>query len=151
MLTCPMCKKALKALVRECPTCRSDLTLLADFVTHLQEGMAKADALAKAGELGEATWAYLAVLEVDPENAQARRQVGLVATAIRQFDKTAPARRWLRFRVEPQTWRTWALGGLAALFALFIGFAAGRNVGPALTNEEEPEPVQKKPKENTAQ
>src|SRR5580700_2117751 len=102
MLTCPMCKKNLKALVRECPTCKSDLSLLADFVTYLQDGLAKADALTKAGELGEATWAYLAVLEVDPENAEARRKVGLVAAAVRQFDRTAPPRRWLRLRVEPQ-------------------------------------------------
>src|SRR5439155_115336 len=47
-----------------------------------------------AAELGQAVWAYLEVLEVDPDNAAARRQVGQVATAVRQFDKTAPGRRW---------------------------------------------------------
>ena len=43
------------------------------------------------GELGDAVWKYLEVLEVDPDNAVARRQVGRVATAVRQFDEKAPA------------------------------------------------------------
>src|SRR5262249_50872077 len=107
MLTCPLCKKTLQVLVRECPSCRTDLTLLADYVNHLHEGLARAETLTRAGELGQATWAYLAVLEVDPENAQARRQVGLVATAVRQFDKAAPSCRWPRLDGETPGWFAW--------------------------------------------
>ena len=73
-----------------------DLSLLVDYVTNLQDGLSRAEALTRAGELGEAVWAYLEVLEVDPDNATARRQVGKVATAVRQFDQTAPGRRWLQ-------------------------------------------------------
>lgn len=140
MLTCPLCKKSYRTLVRECPSCRSDLTLLADFVTYLQEGLAKAEALAKAGELGEATWAYLAVLEVDPENAVARKQVSLVATAVRQFDRTAPPRRWLRLRGDPEVRRRWLVGALVVAGALVVGFFLGRGFPPAPPDPEEPAP-----------
>src|SRR5262249_48144978 len=101
MLTCPnpTCRKSIGTLERECPRCRADLSLLVDYVDHLQDGLARADALTRAGELGEAVWAYLGVLEVDPDNATARRQVGQVVTAIRQFDRSQPGRRWMR-RVE---------------------------------------------------
>lgn len=95
MLTCPVCKKRLNGLERECTKCRADVSLLVDYVENLQEGLVRADALTKQGELGEAVWAYLEVLEVDPDNATARRQVGQVVTAVRQFDKAAPGRRWL--------------------------------------------------------
>src|SRR6516165_7093535 len=96
MLTCPMCKKTLRQLARQCPTCRSDLSLLVDYVEHLDGGLRQAEALTRAGELGEAVWAYLQVLEVDPDNPEARRQVGEVAAAVRQFDRAAPGRRWLK-------------------------------------------------------
>jgi len=81
MLTCPMCKKSVQLTTRECPTCRTDLSLLVEYVDHLEEGLAKAEALTRAGELGQAVWAYLSVLEVDPDNAEAKRQVGQVAAA----------------------------------------------------------------------
>src|SRR5438067_2104158 len=96
MLTCPMCKKSVPRLERQCPTCRTDLSLLVDYVEGLQDGLARADALTRAGELGDAVWTYLAVLEIDPDNATARRQVGQVATAVRQFDRSMPGRRWLQ-------------------------------------------------------
>jgi hypothetical protein len=92
---CPQCNKKLVELARRCPSCMADLDLLVDYVDHLQGGLQRAENLTRAGELGQAVWAYLEVLEVDPDNVPARRQVGQVATAVRQFDRTAPGRRWL--------------------------------------------------------
>jgi hypothetical protein len=107
MLTCPMCKKKLRGLEKECLNCRTDVSLLVHYVEDLREGLVRAEALTRAGELGEAVWAYLAVLEVDPDNATARRQVGQVATAVRQFDQTMPGRRW-RKKLQKQTrFRRW--------------------------------------------
>lgn len=103
-MTCPMCKKKLRGLERECQSCKADVSLLVDYVENLAEGLARAEALTRAGELGEAVWAYLEVLEVDPDNAVARRQVGKVATAIRQFDDTAPGRRWLTKLHKQKRW-----------------------------------------------
>jgi hypothetical protein len=96
-----MCKKTLPGLERRCRTCQTDLSLLVDYVEGLDAGLARAEALTREGELGEAAWAYLAVLEVDPDNATARRQVGQVAAAVRWFDRHASGRRWRR-RVEKQ-------------------------------------------------
>ena len=95
MLRCPMCRELLPDETRKCRKCQTDLSLLADYVSHLQEGLVQAEAMTKAGKLDGAVWAYLAVLEVDPDNPAARRQVGQVITAVRQFDRTAPGRRWL--------------------------------------------------------
>ena len=97
MPTCPLCRKDLAELVPQCPRCKADLSLLKDYVQEQQDGLARADALARAGELGEAVWAYLEVLEVDPDNPAARRQVSRVAAAVRQFDGVA-RRRWLARR-----------------------------------------------------
>jgi hypothetical protein len=146
-MTCPMCKKPLQGTERECPVCHTDVSLLADYVDNLQDGLVRAEALTRRGELGEAVWAYLAVLEVDPDNAAARRQVGQVATAVREFDRVnPPGRRWIKGRPRPGFLRRWfgARGGagepsgargLAFLFVLVlgafvIGYAAGRG-GPA--------------------
>jgi len=110
MLTCPMCKQRLPGLEKECPRCHTDVSLLVDYVENLQDGLVRADALTKQGELGEAVWAYLEVLEVDPDNATARRQVGQVVTAVRQFDQAAPGRRWFN-KIRRQTrFRRWAAG-----------------------------------------
>jgi hypothetical protein len=110
MLTCPMCKQRLRGLEKECTRCHTDVSLLVDYVENLQDGLVRADALTKQGELGEAVWAYLEVLEVDPDNATARRQVGQVVTAVRQFDLAAPGRRWFH-RIRRQTrFRRWAAG-----------------------------------------
>jgi hypothetical protein len=103
MLKCPMCRELLSDDTRKCRKCQTDLSLLADYVSHLQEGLGAAEVMTKAGKLDAAVWAYLAVLEVDPDNATARRQVGRVATAVRQFDRTAPGRRWLR-ALQKETW-----------------------------------------------
>src|SRR5438067_7175017 len=99
MLQCPQCTKPLRELVRRCPSCQADLDLLVDYVSHLNGGLERAENLVRAGELGEAVWAYLEVLEVDPDNASARRQVGNVAAAVRVFDQTSEGRRW-RKRLE---------------------------------------------------
>ena len=158
MLTCPMCKKKLRGLERECLNCRTDVSLLVDYVENLREGLAQAEALTRQGELGEAVWAYLAVLEVDPENPTARRQVGQVATAVRQFDRKAPGRRWLRQLRRRHRFRGWTyrLGRerigwyslvaiLLLLLACFVlgyhfGYQAGRQEqGPVpASNSERP-------------
>src|SRR5438270_1391899 len=105
MLKCPMCRELLPDETRKCRKCQTDLSLLADYVSHLQEGLVQAEAMTKAGKLDGAVWAYLAVLEVDPDNATARRQVGKVATAVRQFDQTAPGRRWQKKLKRQTAWR----------------------------------------------
>src|SRR5688500_11625804 len=86
-LNCPMCKKEVSVGMTPCPRCRTDLTLLADFMSNLDDHLTKADAALKQGELGDAEWAYLNVLETDPEHPVARKQVSKVATAVRQFDE----------------------------------------------------------------
>jgi hypothetical protein len=113
----------------------ADLDLLVDYVSQLKVGLEQADQFTRAGELGKAVWAYLAVLEVDPDNPTARRQVSQVATAVRQFDRTAPGRRWL-FQLrgekppgEPthSRWR-WAWLGVAVLVLVSV-FILGHIVG----------------------
>jgi hypothetical protein len=94
MPSCPQCNKPLIELSRQCPTCRADLDLLVQYVNSLQDSLYRAEQLTRAGELGPAVWTYLEVLEVDPDNPVARKQVGQVATAVRQFDRAAPGRRW---------------------------------------------------------
>ncbi len=140
MLTCPMCKKKAPALARECPSCHADLSLLTDYVGNLAVGLARAEELTRAGMLGEAVWAYLEVLEVDPDNATARRQVGQVVTAVRQFGNAATSRRWLkklqrrtRFRRWLASWEEGDGGVWASLFwalvvmaALFLGYYLGQ-------------------------
>lgn len=113
MLTCPMCKKTVRGLSRTCATCQTDLSLLVDYVTNLESGLVRADRLTRAGHLGEAVWSYLEVLEVDPDNATARLQVGQVAAAVRQFDRTAQGRQW-RKQIEHEAHaRTGADGTLS--------------------------------------
>src|ERR1700741_233249 len=107
MPTCPQCNKNLVELTRRCSSCQADLDLLVDYVSHLQGGLERADNLTRAGELAQAVWAYLEVLEVDPDNPTARRQVGQVATAVRQFDQTAPGRRWLTKLHKQKRFRRW--------------------------------------------
>jgi len=155
-----MCKKSVQLASRECPTCRTDLSLLADYVDHLEDGLTRAEALTRAGELGEAVWAYLAVLEVDPNNAEARRQVGQVAAAVRQFDRIAVGRRWLdrlqrraRFRHWVDTWGqggqgtfwvAFVVGITLMLGALALGWVMGLRSAPGGTpHDPAPVPTQK--------
>ena len=93
MPTCPQCTKPLREFSRRCPSCQADLDLLVDYVSQLQGGLERAENLTHSGELGKAFWAYLEVLETDPDNAAARRQVGQVVTAIAPIRprRTGPA------------------------------------------------------------
>ncbi len=163
MLTCPMCKKKLRGLEKECLNCRTDVSLLVHYVEDLRDGLSQAEALTRSGELGEAVWAYLGVLEVDPDNAAARRQVGKVATAVRQFDQTATGRRWLkklrkqtRFRRWMASWNpdgeasTGLLNGLLWFMLIFGALMVGYVIGvrsapppdanpPEIKKEEQPD------------
>lgn len=164
MITCPMCKKTLRGMEKECLNCRSDVSLLVHYVEDLREGLARAETLTRDGELGEAVWAYLGVLEVDPDNATARRQVGQVATAVRQFDRSAPGRRW-RSKLQKQTrFRRWManwdsegdgtsslfsslLWGVLIFLALMIGYVIGnRSASPS--DNASPEPKMEKPQKS---
>jgi hypothetical protein len=139
MLTCPnpSCQKELPALSRTCRHCKADLSLLVDYTENLQDALDRADYATRAGKLGEAVWAYLEVLEVDPDNVAARRQVGQVATAVRQFDRAAPGRRWLsRLRDEAlytgerdvvAGWLKVAAVALLVLAAFLFGYQWGLN------------------------
>ena len=142
MLTCPMCKKKLRGLEKECLNCRTDVSLLVHYVEDLRDGLARAEGLTRAGELGEAVWAYLAVLEVDPDNSTARRQVGKVATAVRQFDQTAPGRRWMKKLQKKTRFRRWMaqwnpdgeatnslLTGLVWFVCIFVALLFGYYLG----------------------
>lgn len=144
MIKCPMCGATNDDDGRKCRRCQADLALLADYVSHLVDGLGQADALTRSGELGEAVWAYLAVLEIDPDNATARRQVGKVVTAVRQFDETAPGRRWLTSIRKQSWWRRWLSSGedgesagvlgwtlllLLSFGALFFAYSYGVQVG----------------------
>lgn len=133
MLICPMCKKQLEPALTPCSRCRADLSLLVDYMSNLDEHMQKADRALQAGELGDAIWAYLNVLETDPEHPVARRQVSKVATAVRQFDEAKRTGRNTAF----------LFGAAAVVLALLVMggvFLAGYRVGhgslPAITNSE---------------
>ena len=130
MPQCPQCSKKLVDLSPRCPTCQADLGLLLDYVSHMQGGLERAENLTRAGELGQAVWTYLEVLEVDPDNATARHQVGQVATAVRQFDMTAPGRRWAQ-GLDPfpknglATWLKAAVLSLLLVLVFGIGYFMG--------------------------
>jgi hypothetical protein len=136
-----MCKKPVPELARQCPRCNTDLSLLSDLVGNLRSGLDRAETLTRDGRLGDAVWAYLEVLEVDPENPTAREQVGRVVTAVRQFDRAAPGRRWIerlrrqaRFRHWLEAWQQRRPARLAiyvvlAVLALAVSFSLGYYFG----------------------
>src|ERR1700730_11185523 len=144
MLTCPMCKTKQPGLDKKCVNCKTDVSLLVDYVENLRDGLKRAERLTKQGLLGDAVWEYLEVLEVDPDNATARKQVGKVATAVRQFDQTAPGRRWQKKLQRQTAFRRWLAnwnsdgeggGWLSGLFwfvivlcALIFGYFIGQYV-----------------------
>ncbi len=158
MLTCPMCKKSVRGASRQCPTCRTDLSLLVDYSDHLQTGLERAEERTRAGQLGEAVWEYLQVLEVDPDNPTARRQVGQVVTAVRQFDRAAPGRIWLDKMRRRERFRRWLdstvrdgdslrwltivlvflLMVVSAVGGFWGGYVAGQSHPPAVESEENP-------------
>lgn len=141
MPACPQCNKPLRELVRRCPTCQADLDLLVDYVSNLQGSLERAENLTRAGELGQAMWAYLEVLEVDPDNPTARRQVAQVATAVRQFDLTAPGRRWLNTmrggNNDKSSAVQRALWSILLVGVLILGFSAGFFAGSGITGPAE--------------
>jgi hypothetical protein len=122
------------------------VSLLATYVEDLDSGLSRAESLTRAGELGEAVWAYLEVLEVDPDNETARRQVGRVAAAVRQFDRLAQGRRWLdrlqtraRFRQWLHSWGAegspprpliWAFAVVLIFLGLLVGYVLGHQAVP---------------------
>ena len=144
MPQCPQCNKPLVELARRCPSCMADLDLLVDYVSHLEGGLVRADNLTRAGELGQAVWAYMEVLEVDPDNPTARHQVSQVATAVRQFDRTAPGRRWLlgmRNGIFGDPENNWLLFGARLVLVgvlLFVAFSLGYSMGGRTTEPEDP-------------
>lgn len=142
MACCPQCGKEFEVLPEVCPTCRADLSLLTAYVNDLAVGLRRADELTRRGELAEAVWAYLSVLEVDPDNPIARRQVGQVATAVRQFDRVAPSRRWLNQirgdlpgREPLRRVLRWLLAGALGIILLFAAFGLGVVVGSRPSND----------------
>ncbi|MFO0969546.1 MAG: hypothetical protein U0793_28645 [Gemmataceae bacterium] len=92
MPACPMCNKPLQELVRKCPTCQADLDLLVDYASFLSGGLQRAENLARSGDLSQAVWAYLEVLDVDPDNPAARRQITQIVRAVRHFDEQSATR-----------------------------------------------------------
>jgi hypothetical protein len=146
MLQCPQCQKPLRDLARRCPSCQADLDLLVDYVGHMRGGLARALDLTKAGELDQAVWAYLEVLEVDPDNAVAKKQVAKVATAVRQFDLAASSRqasgnasrrqtKWL-----PASRLVYLWLAVVLLAAFIIGYVIGSGA-----NYSEVEPLEQPP------
>lgn len=139
MPQCPQCSKPLVSLSRQCPSCRADLDLLVDYVTGLQSSLYRAEQLTRTGELGQAVWAYLEVLEVDPDNALARHQVGQIATAVRQFDRAMPGRRWAQglsgagAAASSWLWFKALVLAMAVVFAFSLGFMVARSVDPNAT------------------
>lgn len=128
MPTCPQCTKPLREFTRRCPSCQADLDLLVEYVTSLQGGLERAEGFVKSGDLGQAIWAYLEVLEVDPDNPQARKQISQVVTAVRQFDTVMPGRRWAAnlppiLPKSPRPWWHWALFGSGIVAAFLFGLA----------------------------
>jgi hypothetical protein len=135
MIACPnpSCRKPLPALARTCSYCQADLSLLVEYVDELQAAVDRAQTLTRAGKLAEAIWAYLEVLDVDPYNPPARRQVSQVAAAVRNFDRTAATRRFRdpelesRSRGLPNSWLAWLAFLLIGVLAFFAGYQLGIN------------------------
>lgn len=147
MPQCPMCNKTLRELTRKCPTCQADLDLLVDYSSFLSGGLQRAENLTRAGELAQAIVAYLEVLEIDPDNPAARRQIGRMVTAVRQFDQASPVHQMnnpspngkpQKTPWDPQFLRTLIFGGMITfvfVLGLLLGFALAGGTGQGGANE----------------
>jgi hypothetical protein len=148
MPKCPQCGKPLREFSRRCPSCQADLDLLVDFVSNLQGGLERAESFTREGELGKAFWAYLEVLETDPDNGPARKQIGQVVTAVRQFDRVTPGRRWLSGD-QPSIFQPWlflAFAGVLIVLAFSVGFVLGHNFPQSPSNDQPAIPAKPPPK-----
>ena len=155
MPQCPQCQKTLRELSRRCPTCQADLDLLVDYVSHLNGGLERAENLTRAGDLGQAFWAYMEVLEVDPDNAPAKKQVSQVVTAVRQFDQVNQGRRWLaEVRHGPPSKSpfaalpAWAWASIAAgliVLAFIVGYGLGFYAPTEGAGDSDDRPEQRQP------
>ncbi len=147
-MQCPQCQTILSAPARRCPKCQADLDLLADLADRLRIGLDKADSHLRDGNLHGAMWSYLHVLETDPDNPLARRQVAQVVTAVRQFDLSTPERRKAAGLPPEVTkgalWRRTILGVVvgALLFTgtFSMGFLAGMRANWNAPPEERKDP-----------
>jgi hypothetical protein len=133
MLTCPnpSCRKPLPALTRTCSYCRADLSLLVDYVGQLEGAVGRAQELTRDGRLADAVWAYLEVLEVDPDNTPARQQVSQVAAAVRHFDRAARSRRLTDRALDsgPGHWLSGWLLLIGVLVLVALAFLVGYQWG----------------------
>lgn len=145
MHRCPQCNKPLPELVRRCPSCQADLDLLVDLAGQMRGTLDRAEALTRQGELGQAMWTYLEVLEADPGNPAARKQIAHVATAVRQFDLSSPARRWASGMPVPESWwekhgKVVSAFGIALALGLLIGLVVGKSGRPTSSTAMDPIP-----------
>lgn len=141
MLNCPMCKKSVVPVAGQCPRCQADLALLCAFRDRVGDGLTRADTCLRTGSLDEAVWAYLGVLEVDPDNPVARQQVARVVSTIRQFDRVAPSRRWLkrlhrrerRTRFMEEAWKIILCAALLATVSVVSYYVGYRSASQQVT------------------
>jgi len=82
-------------------------------------------------------WAYLEVLEVDPETPRPSARSGKVATAVRQFDRNRTRRRWAQgLPPTPDGDETSLIAWLrraAIVVAILVAFVAGFMCSYSLT------------------
>jgi hypothetical protein len=90
VISCPQCKKSWPDSAAACATCLADLSLLAHFASGLSDKLERADRATREGMFKDAVTLYLAVLEIDPDNATAKERLGEWAAAVRAFDRPDP-------------------------------------------------------------
>jgi hypothetical protein len=88
------------------------------------------------------------VLEVDPDNSTARKQIAQVVTAVRQFDSVMPGRRWANnlpphLPKTPRPWWHWAVFVSSILAAFLIGFFVA-HIEPEVEQDPPQHPVPRK-------
>jgi hypothetical protein len=84
------------------------------------------------------------VLEIDPDSPIARRQVGQVVAAVRQFDEHAPGRRWgwqVRSRALGWSQISWLSLGVCFILVLAALFILGFWLGQKYAKTEPSDPI----------